>query len=295
LPFIVPVLLLVLAAGARWWPVEHGPRDGGSFLVCLPQADARREAALDQLATYVGKAVGLNLQLRVARDAESFAAEIDEAMLIMCPDGMAMNLPTEAWQPLAAGRRRAPWNLRPRSVLVSRSAADTTTTPWRLNPQRTVFGDSLSLVCLGPVLLDGHEERPDGVAWGGDPYDHRSVLSALAHGAYDYAVVRQFDAEAALEAGVLDRHNWRVRRVGTPVPDVLVMVSRRLTSATCRDLQLTLSVLGRELDGPADRSAGVVAGLGLMGLDGFNFMPMLGNDVDRARRRYGAGWPPTRP
>lgn len=295
MPLLVAVVLLALAAGALWWPTEPDVRGGGALLVYLPEADARREAALEELAAVVGRQTALDLSLVVARDQDRFRDGLDEAVLVLCPDGPAISLPTDAWQPLATGRRRVPWNLRPRPVLVSRIDADTTACPWRTAPARTVFGDSLSLVCLAPVIAEGRTIRPEGVAWGGDPYDHRGVLAALAHGAYDHAVVRQFDAEAAVAAGLLPTHHWRVRRLGAPVPDIMVMVSRRLSSATRRDLQMALGVLGRELGGPGEDTAALVAALGCLGLDGFNFTPMLGTDVDRARRRYGAGWPPTRP
>ena len=293
LPLVVAVLLVLLAAAARWWPVDPVVRGGGTLLVLMPRDDARRETMLTEFAQLLGQAVSLDLRLALAGDREEFQAGLDEALLVLCPDGPAIALPTGAWQPLATGRRRAPWNLRPRPVLVSRLEADTTSAPWRTAPRRTVFGDSLSLVCLAPVIAEAGTPLPSGVTWGDDPYDHGGVLVALANGAFDHAVVRQFDAEAALATGRLPAESWRMRRLGAPVPDIMVMVSRRLPTATRRELQLTLSVLGREMDGPSEGAAGLVAGLGLLGLDGFNFTPMLGTDVERARGRYGAGWPPS--
>jgi hypothetical protein len=127
------------------------------------------------------------------------------------------------------------------------------------------------------------------VAWGNDPYDHRDVLAAARHGAYDHAVVRQWDAEAALSSGRLDPRRWRVRRLGDPVPDIVVLASRSLSRAARIDLQESLSTLGRDASGKGAGGIDLDGRLAALGFEGFNLL--LGPDFDRLRRRYSPCWP----
>lgn len=286
------VALLLLAAAAVLWPHPAAVRGDGTLLVLLPEADARRTAALAALATYLGVHGRLDLQACAVADREAFAAELTGALVILCPDGVAVPLPSAAWQPLAVGRRRVPWNLRPTSVLVTRRPDGAGQTPWLDDAPRTVFGDSLSLVCLAPLCAEGGPVRfPVGVSFGTDPYDHRGVLEAARHGAYDHAVVRQWDAECAFAAGRLDPRVWHQRRLSEPLPDVVLLASRRLSQGVRLDLQEALTVLGRRNEERADDERRLEAQLGLLGLEGFNLL--LGPDFDRVRHRYGACWPPT--
>jgi hypothetical protein len=261
------------------------------LLVLLPEADPRRIDALEALTAHLGASSRVDLDLHVVADEAAFVAALDEALVLFCPDGVALPLPSAAWQPLATGRRRVPWNLRPSSVLVTRRPERAGEAPWSTDPGRTVFGDSLSLVCLAPLCQGGEARiRPEGVSWGGDPFDHRGVLEAARHGAYDHAVVRQWDAERAFAAGRLDPSVWRVRSLSGPLPDLVLMASRRLPQAARLDLQEALTVLGRRSETGAAREERLCARLAVMGLEGFNLL--LGPDFDHVRRRYGGCWPP---
>jgi hypothetical protein len=186
-----------------------------------------------------------------------------------------------------------PWNLRPASTLISRVSAPAADRPWLSVPSRTVFGDSLSLVCRAAWCEGDDADGPDGVGWGTDPYDHRPVLVALRHGAYDHAVVRQWDAEAAVAEGCLPPDRWRLRTLSDPVPDVVVLASRRLSTGVRLELQQALAVVGRQLDRRHAGDPALVTGLGLLGLDGFNLL--LARDFDRIRRRYEPCWPDNAP
>ena len=284
--WLAPLAVLVLATAALLWPPHADRRGDGSLLVLLPEPDPRREEALAGLTKFLANQARLDLRLELARDLGAFQQRLAGALVVLCPDAVAMALPAAAWQPLAAGRRRMPWNLRPTAVLVSRRGHEGVEEPWRTAPSRSGVGDSLSLVCLAPLCdEDGQRIHSAGLSWGSDPYDHRAVLAAAEHGRYDHAIVRQWDAEAALAAGRLDPAHWQLRRLSPPVPDVTLLGARRLSAAVRLDLQESLSVLGRE----DDASSALVAGLGLLGLDGFNLV--LGPDFERLRRRFGHCWP----
>lgn len=288
--WLVGTGLVVLAVASVFYPREAMVRDDGTLLALLPEPDPRRREALGELTAYLSDQAGIQLRLQLTADTEAFAAALPGALVALCPDAVGLSLPTSAWQALVAGRRRVPWNLRPTSVLVSRRGAPQTVRPWVTAPSRTVFGDSLSLACLAP-LCDGSAAptRPVGVGWGRDPYDHRPVLIAAAHGAYDHAVVRQWDADAALAAGSLDPAVWTVRRLSDPVPDVVLLVSRRLPGGARLDLQEALTMLGRDPAHGDLESRLVRSQLGLLGLDGFNLL--LGPDFERLRRQHGRCWP----
>ena len=289
-PLAVATLLVGLAVAAAFWPDPARERADGTLLVLLPDGDPRREDVLEDLAAALGAAAALDLHVHPVRTAEAFHAAADHALVAIVPDGLALSLPSDRWQALATGRRRVPWNLRPSAVLVSRTSAAATATPWRSAPTRTVFGDSLSLVCLAPLCEAGDgPDRRAGVVWGDDPYDHRGVLLAARYGAFDHAIVRQWDAETARTAGWLPASRWRITRISDPVPDIVALAARRLPTASRMELQRALSVIGRQLDARDERDHGLETGLGLLGLDGFNLL--LGPDFEQVRRRYRACWP----
>lgn len=294
IPLVVGALLLILAGAAHWWPAELIPHPGGTLLVLLPEPDLRREEALAGLAGHLGTAAGVDLRLAVARDMAGLREQASDALLVMGPDAAVLSLDPAAWHPLVSGRRRAPWNLRPVPVVVSRRSVPEATQPWRTAPRRTVVGDSLSLVgraLLGPADLAA--ARAAGVSWGQDPYDHRRVLWALEMGAFDHAVARQWDVEAMVAAGHLGPEHWRVRAASDPVPDVLIVASRRLPTARRVPLQQALALLGRSHDVADPESRAVTAGLGLLGLDGFNLL--AAPDLDQVRRRHAGCWPAAGP
>lgn len=289
-PLAVASLLVGLALAAALWPEPARERADGTLLVLLPGGDPRRAEVLEDLAATLGASAALDLHLQAVPTAHAFHAAADRALVAIVPDGLALSLPADRWQALATGRRRVPWNLRPAAVLVSRTSVPPTATPWRSAPSRTVFGDSLSLVCLAPLCEAGDAPAlPAGVAWGDDPYDHRGVLLAARHGAFDHAIVRQWDAEKVRTAGWLPASHWRITRISDPVPDIVALGARRLPTASRMDLQRALSVIGRQLDARDERDHGLEAGLGLLGLDGFNLL--LGPDFEQMRRHYRACWP----
>ncbi|MDD5720443.1 MAG: hypothetical protein PHQ53_12210 [Candidatus Krumholzibacteria bacterium] len=288
--WLVAGCLLVLTLAAVLIPPQlpHGGDD--TLLALLPEPDPRRQEALIALTAFLNQKIGLNLRVQTVTDKTAFAAAAPAALLTFSPDAVALNLPLSQWQALAAGRRRVPWHQRPAAVLVSRrDAADSVLAPWRTQPARTVFGDSLSLVCLAPLCAeDTSGALPAGVGWGSDPYDHSAVLAAVIHGAYDHAVVRQWDAEAAQLFGTLDPARWQIRRLSDALPDLVVMVARRAPAALRLELQEALTMLGRA-DAEQDPNNRLVrAHLGQFGLDGFNLL--LGPDCDRLRRLYGRCW-----
>jgi hypothetical protein len=290
----VALCLLGLTAASILVPLPSTWRGDGTLLVLLPCSDPRRQEALLELSSYLGRKTRLDIHLQVASDRTAFDTMLPRAILTLSPDAVALGLAPDEWLAMAHGRRQAPWNHRPVSVLVTRGDPAVNDQPWLDEPERTVFGDSLSLVCLVPLCREARlEPLPEGVGWGADPYDHRAVLVAAAHGAYDHAVVRQWDALAALSAGWLDPARWRLHKLSGPVPDIVLCASRTLPGAVRLDLQEALAMLGRsDADlTPDDRLVQVQ--LGQLGLDGFNLL--LGPDVDRLRRQYdGCGFGPAR-
>ena len=287
---LVALALLLLTAAALFWPRESEKRGDGTLLVLDPTGELRRQEALGSLAVYLARESRLDLRLEVVSDHQALKAALPTAQVIFCPDGTALDLPMSAWQALATGRRRVPWNLRPTSVLLSRQGVDGGEEPWVSMPGRTAFGDSLSLVCLAPLCLaGGNWNLPAGVMWGQDPYDHQSVLAAAAMGAIDHLVVRQWDAEAALKTGLLSRDQWLVRQLSTPLPDVMVLASRNLPRAVRLDLQEGLTGLGRHESDQTSERLLAQERLREFGLEGFNLL--VGPDFERFRRRYGPCWP----
>ncbi len=289
-PLFFALLVLLLTAAALWWPRAGAGDSDGALLVLSPTAEPRRQETFVALARYLGAAAGQRLRVEVARDRTAFAAGLPAALFVLAPDAVAVSLPSATWQPVAAGRRRVPWNLRPSAVLISRRGAAGGERPWRTVPGRTAVGDSLSLVCLAPLCADGFAGRlPAGVTWGDDPYDHRALLLAARHGAFDHVLARQWDVEAVLDAGRLDGSRWRVRALSDPVPDVVVMANRSLPMPSRLAVQQALSVLGRQEHPMYEDADGLALQLGRMGLDGFN--ALLGPDFERLRRRFGPCWP----
>ena len=295
LPQLVALALLLLTAAALFWPQQPGRRGDGALLVLMPAPDPLRRDALGELADFLEVQAKIDLHVVLAADRAALVAGLPEALVVICPDAVALTLPASSWQPLVAGRRPVPWNLRPTSVLVSRRSVSPEERPWLTAPGRTVFGDSLSLVCLAPLCLDRGADGdtdwaglPAGVAWGIDPFDHRGVLAAAQYGAFDHAVVRQWDVDLALATGRLNPQQWRVHRLSDPVPDIVALASRRLSRGVRLDLQEALSVLGRRAVGETNGTGRLEARLGALGFEGFNLL--LGPDFERLRRRYGSCW-----
>ncbi len=283
--------VLLLAILALVWPPQ-GARDGGTLLVLDGTAGPRLRQVYQPLAQYCGELLGEDLDVDVVTTRDAFVTAAPRAVVLLCPDAVAFAVSAAQFEPLAVGRRRAPQNLRPCSVLVSRRAAGLVKQPWLAAPRRTVFGDSLSLVCLVPLCVDGGRARlPAGVVCGDDPYDHRAVLQALVLGAFDYAVVRQWTAETYQEAGRLPVSEWEVRRLSEPLPDIVLLANREVPAGRRLALREGLVTLGRR---PGETTvAAQVARAALVGmdLDGFNLL--MEPDFEANRRRFGSCWPRT--
>jgi hypothetical protein len=214
--------------------------------------------------------------------------------LVLCPDGAALDLVAKGYAGVAAARRPAPENRRPRSCLVYRKTAGLVPRPWRDAPARTLLGDSLSLAGCGVVCPRGRGgadggDWPEGLRCGPDPYDHAPVLHALRLGAADYAVVREIAVHRFLADGLLDPLVWGVHELTEPLPDVVLLVSRRWSTAGRVRLGEALLGLGRR-EGPGqDGERAAVEGLGRLGLAGFNLL--LDGEFEELRRRYDHCWP----
>ncbi|MBK8165893.1 MAG: hypothetical protein IPK64_08005 [bacterium] len=292
--------VLLLAAAASWWP-RTAPRPGGVVVVVLdPTGDERRLAstwpALGRVLAGPDRVVP---QLEVARTRTRFAELLPGADFAICPDGVALGLDAGAWAPLAAGRRSAPRNLRPRGVLVSRRQAgheaDLASAPWLARPASVIFGDSLGLAATGslrPAGVPGNAV-PAGGAWGPDPYDHAPALHALRLGAFEHALVRQWDAERFRAQGLLPDADWTITELTVPVPDLVVLAARRLPAPERLALGERLAGIGRELTDLTPDERELASALPNVGLAGFNLL--IDPDFDLVRAQFAADWPPDRP
>jgi hypothetical protein len=108
-------------------------------------------------------------------------------------------------------------------------------------------------------------------------------------GCFDYALVRDRAAQRFLTAGLLDPQEWGFENLSGPLPDIVVMVSRRWPTASQVHLGELLMGLGRRLDESQQLEQEVLQGLAHLSLDGFN--PMLEAEFERTRRRYARCWP----
>ena len=223
--------VLVLALGGLVWPRSRPPADAIPLLVFDPSGRAdRTEQVYGPLAGVLGRATGRTVAPRVLRHSEQLAAAAAAApCFVLAPDGLALALDRDRFAPVVVGRGEVPRNLRPRGVLVWRRAAGDLPAPWRTRPQRTVLGDTLSLAAGGVFAFNAEPAaRPPRLASGPDPYDHGPVLHAARMGAFDYALVRQWDADRFFADGLLDAADWGVRTLTPPVPDIVLMASRDL-------------------------------------------------------------------
>ncbi|MFO7654090.1 MAG: hypothetical protein R6X25_09745 [Candidatus Krumholzibacteriia bacterium] len=287
--------VLLLAVGALLLPddLRLGGRPAGRLLVLDPLAIERGDVAFGPLADWLAAATGLDLQLELVTSSSAMQADVlERAAVVFCPDLTAIALDS-GFVPVAAANRRIPYNLQPRPVLIYRKAAGRREAPWNSDPGRTVLGDTLTLAALGGVLAAG--DAPPA-AWaqlrcaaGPDPFDHRLVLHAARLGCFDYALVREWAARSFLEAQLVDEAEWGIDVLDQPVPDYVVMTSRRLGTADRERLRDALL----QLRGPDERDsaarAAAVAGLQRVGLSGF--VPLLETALDRSRSRLAGRWP----
>jgi len=296
--------VLLLAAAATWWPRTVTEPGGVVVVVLDPSGDERRLAATwPALGRVLAAPDRASPQVEVVRTRERFAELLPGADFVVCPDGVALGLEAGEWAPLAAGRRAAPRNLRPRGVLVSRrpagGAADpagaVAPAPWRDRPLTVICGDSLGLAATGALRPAGGAANPvpAGIGWGPDPYDHAPALHALRLGAFEHALVRQWDAERFRDQGLLPAAEWTITELTVPVPDLVVLAARRLPTPVRLALGERLAGIGRDLTDltPAERE--LASTLPEVGLAGFNLL--IDPDFDLVRGHFAADWPPTRP
>ncbi|MHB8079028.1 MAG: hypothetical protein ACYDIE_07220 [Candidatus Krumholzibacteriia bacterium] len=294
-------VVLLLAASALWWPPRGSAPVEGLFLVVDPLAQVRGDQMYVPLGAWLAAGVGRPLRLLVVhRVADVPARAWQDVGLVLCPDGVALGLPQEDFTTVAAARRQAPQNLRPRSVLVYRLAAGFAPAPWITAPARTVLGDSLSLAGCGAACRTGGypwRERSPGrpvPKVGADPYDHGPVLQALALGCFDYALVREWTARRWTDAGLLDPATWGMTPVTAPLPDVVVLVSRRWSAADRVRVGERLVSIGRRQEaGTSAREVSALSVLERLGLAGFN--PLLEPDFELTRRQFAPDRPADRP
>lgn len=292
---IAAALVILLALGALFWP--GGDRgDGRSTLLVFDSSGdgSRRTVVYGPLEDYLTRIAGRFLDLEVVADAATFRARVgDGAAFIFCPDGLGLELDPDRFIPLAVGRRAAPRNLRPRGVLVYRKSAGLVPEPWTSKAAATVIGDSLSLAATGAWRRRGGETTPPltaGCAWGPDPYDHAPVLHAARLGAFDYALVRQWDAERFFAGGLMSAVEWGVEIMTVPVPDIVLFASRDLPADVRLAAGEAAAALGRGEGGETPEARVLRNALQTLHLSGFNVL--LDPDFDLVRGNFTAGWPP---
>ena len=162
--------------------------------------------------------------------------------------------------------------------------------PWATHAGRTILGDSLCLSAVGVWALTATVPPPEEwPACGPDPFDHGPALHALRLGCYDYALVRQWDAERFLAAKLLDPEIWTTTPVTPPVPDLVLMAPRSMAASSRLSMAEKLRRLGRETDAAPAGTVALLAGLDRLGLAGFN--PLMKPDLERLRWHPWSDWP----
>ncbi|MFH2053863.1 MAG: hypothetical protein ABIK96_15515 [bacterium] len=289
------VLVLLLALGALVAPRGDRPASGGSVLVFDPTGSGiRADLIYGPLSRVLAESGEQPLRLEIAANITDFRDGLTRgAAYVLCPDGLARRWAGDAYLPLAVVRRSAPRNLRPRGVLVYRIGAGLVSEPWRHRPVATVVGDSFSLAATGAWRRPGAALPPaaedSALAFGPDPYDHSPVLHALRLGCFDYALVRQWDADRFFQAGLLSPLEWGMEILTPPVPDVVLLVARRLPAGVRLEAGERLAGLGRG-DGAGETDlADARSGLAFLGFAGFNLL--IEPDWDLVRRNFPQDWP----
>ncbi|MCP4292864.1 MAG: hypothetical protein GY780_13650 [bacterium] len=292
---IAALLVLVLAFAAVLFPDSGGYNLQGVFLVFDgPHSGPERQELFESICSVLEDASGQSMNLVVVNKTSEFFKEAQKGVdFVLCPDGLALQLAQDDFGLLVCGRRKLPDNLRPRGVVVSRADMSEVKQPWMNHARRTVFGDSLSLVSLGSVNSQADLSL---CSFGPDPYDHRPVLHALRLGAFDFACVRQWDADSFFRSGLLDPKEWIVKDHTDPVPDLVVMASRKIPLVERLKWADSLALLGRSGENSEDPSLKsqnihhLIEQLGAVGLTGFNIL--LEPDFELVRRKFSGDWPP---
>ncbi len=292
------ILVLALALGSLLWPGVGPSRGRGVLLVFDSSGDqVRITNVYDPFLYFLNEFTDQPLDLAVVGTVGAFREKLtDGADFVFCPDGLGLTLDAGQYVPVAVGRRAAPRNLRPRGVLVFRKSAGLIKAPWLSRPEVTVCGDSVSLTATGAWRRnDSEAASKPGVfsdcSWGPDPYDHAPVLHAARLGAFDYALVRQWDADRFFADGLLSPLEWGIELVTVPVPDIVIFASRSVAGKTRLEVGDGLVALGRgpEEQPPAARE--VRRAIGGLNLAGFNLL--VDPDFEFVRRNFAGNWPPT--
>lgn len=281
------VLLILLAIGALFWPDADSKPHPAVFLVMDPSAGITRNQQLYEPFLSVLSQVGnQDLRLEVVTSVADFQAQVGlGARYILCPDGVALGLPSSEYSALVTGRRAAPQNLRPKGAWIYRKPRGGQGQPKLGQDAKVIVGDSLSLlVCENMVdstmVVD---------AVGPDPYDHSPVLHTLRLADFDYALVRHWDALRFFESGLLSHQEWGIEVLGEPWPDVVLLADRGLATSERLGIAQELTAIGRERGNENRAVALLLEGLKGVNLAGFNIL--LERDFEMVRNRAKENWP----
>ncbi len=287
---VAALFVLILAAGALLWPAGSRGKVQGLVLVFDSAGDAQRtQRVYTPLARFLEAVAGQEMELKIATTRPQFDTYLSQGVdFVLAPDGLSLELSRQEFEPLVVGRRPAPRNLRPRGVLLFRKSGSRDGPPAILLPERIAFGDSLSLVCRPRIPELAQIAGAGGLRFGPDPYDHGPVIHAARLGAFDYVVVREWDAERFLAAGLLDQGQWGMRPLTGPVPDLVLSAAKQLPGAVRVDARESLAILGRGSEPQGELGASLAEGLSVMHLAGFNIL--LEPDLDRYRENGEADW-----
>ncbi len=285
---LAAVFVVVLALAAVFFPGNDRYDMQGVFLVLgTPGASEEQTQLFSAMADFLEETSGHTMSLVVVETNEDFNKVARQGVdFALCPDGVALNLPHGQYSSLVAGRRKLPSNLRPRGVMVFRRGISYDVQPWLNVPRRTVFGDSLSLVAVGGA---GPMAQRRQCAYGHDPYDHSSTLHALRLGAYDYALVRQWDVNLMIANGLLEREAWEIKEVTIPVPDIVILASEKIPLVDRMKWAESMALVGRYGGSSAGAAGSMVSQLDKLGLVGFNLL--LEPDFELVRRKFQGNWP----
>ncbi|MEN8007166.1 MAG: hypothetical protein ABFS42_09125 [Candidatus Krumholzibacteriota bacterium] len=294
---VAGIIVLALACGALLWPGSDSSRGQGVLLVFDSSGDAARAATVyEPLVNFLNEFTDHPLDLEVVSTVGAFREKLSAGVdFVLCADGLALALEASEFVPVAVGRRAAPRNLRPRSVLVFRKSAGLIEAPWLSRPAATVCGDSVSLTATGAWRRSRAESfagptPPYACAWGPDPYDHAPVLHAARLGGFDYALVRQWDADRFFAAGLLSPLEWGIEILSIPVPDIVLFASRDVPGRVRLGAGDGLAALGRGGDELPPAAGDLQQGIAGLNLVGFNLL--VDPDFDLVRRNFVRNWPP---
>ena len=287
-------LVILLAVAAVILPSRDGADHQAVLLIFdSAVAEERTGRVFKPLRHYLSEAIDGSLSLVVVATVKDFQEELEQGPdFVLCPDGLGLGLGSQGLAPLAVGRRPAPRNLRPRGILVYRKSAGLVAEPWLDRSSATVVGDSLSLAATGIWRRPGGELRSElgGLAFGPDPYDHSAVLNAARLGCYDYALVRQWDADRFFKSGLLSPLEWGMEVLTPPVPDITLFVARDLSAGVRLAVGEKLTALGRAPQEIGQQSLELELALRHLWLVGFNLL--VEPDLDLVRRNFPLDWPP---